>query len=368
MRPRVAHVTSTVEGIGGAERLLAAIVAGGDARGWEQVVLNPFVESVSPAYQRLREEGRYLPRPCRHPAQLPGLRRWLRGQLRSFQPDVVHVTLYHALIAVASLGRAPGTKRVLTHAYGTGVLSGYGWTKPHTDRWAGRRFDRVVAISQSGYELLVRDYGYPTEKVLLIQPGWEGTPLPRSPAPRPPTIVCVAKLRPEKGHELLVGALEIVRRQVPDARLVLVGDGEQRDRLAAQVVELGLTGSVEFAGAVPEVWPYLAEADVFALASKSEAFGIAIAEAMAAGLPVVAPAVGGIPELVRPGVSGELFPPGDDRALAGHLVRLLTTPELRDRMGQAGREASENLRIDKSVGRYLDLIEELSGGAAPTTR
>ena len=67
--------------------------------------------------------------------------------------------------------------------------------------------------------------------------------------------------------------------------------------------------NVEFVGAVPEVWPYLAGADVFALASKSEAFGIAIVEAMAAGLPVVAPAVGGIPELVIPGVNGELFPP-----------------------------------------------------------
>ena len=80
---------------------------------------------------------------------------------------------------------------------------------------------------------------------------------------------------------------------------------------------------------------------------------------MAAGLPVVAPAVGTLPELVRPGVTGELFPPGDRTALAHHLVELLTSPERRARMGAAGREEAQSMRMDRAVARYFDLYEEL---------
>ena len=128
---------------------------------------------------------------------------------------------------------------------------------------------------------------------------------------------------------------------------------ERNDRPA------GLAGSVDFLGSVPDIWDHLARADVFALASRSEAFGIAIAEAMAAGLPVVAPAVGAIPELVRPGETGELFPPGDAAAMADHLVRLLTSPDVRAGMSAAALAASESLHVEKAVERYFDLYAGL---------
>jgi glycosyltransferase involved in cell wall biosynthesis len=145
---------------------------------------------------------------------------------------------------------------------------------------------------------------------------------------------------------------------VPDARLVIVGDGDRRRALEADTVARGLEASVEFAGAVPDVWPRLARADVFAIASRSEAFGIGIAEAMAAGLPVVAPDVGGVPEIVRPGVTGELFPPGDHVALARHLVRLLRDRDARARMAAAGTAIAEDLRMENVVERYFDLFED----------
>jgi glycosyltransferase involved in cell wall biosynthesis len=116
---------------------------------------------------------------------------------------------------------------------------------------------------------------------------------------------------------------------------------------------------VEFAGTVPDIWPHLARADVFALASRTEAFGIAVVEAMAAGLPVVAAAVGGVPELVSPGVTGELFPPGDHRALAAHLLRLLREPELRGRMGAAAQQAAEGYRLKETVRKYCALYADL---------
>jgi glycosyltransferase involved in cell wall biosynthesis len=125
------------------------------------------------------------------------------------------------------------------------------------------------------------------------------------------------------------------------------------------VRDLGLDGSVEITGPVPEIWPYLAKSHVFALASTSEAFGIAIVEAMAAGLPVVASDVGGIPELVEEGVTGELFPAGDGEALASHLVRILADPQLRSRMSTAATAAAEGRRLSATLPRYLQACEEL---------
>jgi glycosyltransferase involved in cell wall biosynthesis len=284
----------------------------------------------------------------------------MRRELDDLRPDVVHVMLRHALVLVATLPRRPWERRLLTHVYGEGIRKArYGQVREAVDRWAGARFDRVVGISRSVQQYLISSHGYPPSKVDCIPLGWEGTPLPPSREPRPPTVVCVAKFRPEKGHDVLLDAFAIVRREVPDARLVLVGQGELQERLRARIHALDLAGSVEITGPVDDVWPYLADADVFALASSSEAYGIAIAEAMAAGLPVVASDVGGIPELVVPGVSGELFAPGDAPALAAHLTRLLTSPDLRRRMSTAARAAAEPLRLSNTLPRYVHVCEEL---------
>jgi glycosyltransferase involved in cell wall biosynthesis len=157
----------------------------------------------------------------------------------------------------------------------------------------------------------------------------------------------------------LLAALSLVRTDVPDARLVIVGDGALRPSLEARVATSGLGDSVEFLGFVPEIWPYLAEADLFVTASVSEGFGIAIAEAMAAGLPVVGPEVGAIPELVRPGVTGQLFPAGDHVALAARVVDLLRSPEVRSQMSAAARESADVLRMENVVERYFRLFDDV---------
>ena len=361
--PRVAYVTSSQGVGGGAEHLLAALVAGGGDRGWDQLVLNPFGTDASRALADLCPAGHYRGRRCDRWNQLPGLRRWLQRELDRFQPDVVHVVLLQALFVVATLRKRPGARWLLTHVYGDvfGVRR-FGPIDQHVDRWAGRRFDHVVAISDAVREFLVTDHRYPAAKVTRIQPGWEGEPLPRTDE-GPPTVISVGKLRPEKGHDVLLLAFDLVRRQVPAARLVIVGDGDLRPSLEAKARALGLTDAVTFAGAVTSIWPYLARAWVFASASLSEAFGIAVVEAMAAGLPVVAPAVGAIPELVTPGVTGELYPSRNHEALAHHLVKLLGSPELRHSMGEAGRQTAAGFHMARTVDRYFDLYDELLGRA-----
>jgi glycosyltransferase involved in cell wall biosynthesis len=363
MPARVAHVVNAV-GLGGAELFLADLVARAREQGFDQVVLNPFARPSSAEFaERIR--------PVRHEAHVGGLRsapvvrRWLHGRLADFRPDVVHVMLFPATVAMATLRRSPGVAWLQTNMYGPGLrVARLSRLKTPLDRWAGRRFDHVVAISRAVEQFLVTDYGYPPATVSCIPLGWDGAPRPRQADGRPPTVVCVAHFRTEKGHAVLLDAFALVRDEIPDARLVLVGQGELADALRAQVDRLGLGDSVEMTGPVADVWPVLARADVFALPSLSEAYGIAVAEAMAAGLPVVASAVGGVPELVEDGVTGELFPVGDHRALAAHLVRILGSPELAARMGAAARAAAEQMRRARSIDRYLDLCERLAHGKA----
>ena len=122
---------------------------------------------------------------------------------------------------------------------------------------------------------------------------------------------------------------------------------------------------VRLTGRAEQIWPHLADADVFVLASPSEALGIAIMEAMAAGLPVVASDVGGIPELVTPGVTGELFAVRDHAALARQLVDLLRSPQRRARCPPPRCEAAEAMRMQESVEAYFGLYDRLIHDGPP---
>lgn len=359
-RPRIVYVISTRGTGGGGEKLLAALVRQGQVRGYEQLVVNPFANESAPELAELFHPVAYRAFPWEGVAKVARFRRSIEVAVNDFQPDIVHVFLFHASVLMASIPPPANARRLVTHLYGEGIrIHSYPFVHYHLDKWAARRFDMIVAISRSVERYLVANYGYPSERVRCIPLGWEGPPLPGDLEPRPPTVVCVGNLRPEKGHAVLVSAFAEVVRRVPDARLILVGAGRLHTQLAEQVEALGLGGQVEFTGAVPTAWPYLARADVFALPSHTEAFGIAVAEAMAAGLPVVASAVGAIPELVEPGVTGELFPPGDHHRLAEHLVRLLLEPELRSTMGIAGRQAAERVTMERTVQRNFDVYDEL---------
>lgn len=358
MSLRIAHVIST-RGMGGAERFLATLVVSGHDRGLDQLVLNPFAVERSLELATLCHPVPYDSYPCDAMTELPALHRWLTSRLAEFRPDIIHVVLFHALLG-SVVRKQPGARYLLTHVYGEGALSGVrGRVTRLVDRAAARRCDRVVAISQSVRRFLIAEYGRREAEVTCIPLGWTGNPRPRNARSRPPTVVCVAALRPEKGHDVLLQAFSRVRRTRPDAELVLIGDGVLRPRLEAQASASGDAAHIRFLGSVPDIWEHLADADVFAIASRSEAFGIAIAEAMAAGLPVVAPAVGAIAELVEPGVTGELFSPGDVEAMARHLARLLTSPDVRASMSRAALAAAERLRVENAVERYFDVYDEL---------
>ncbi|MCQ0969707.1 glycosyltransferase family 4 protein [Paracoccus sp. TK19116] len=155
----------------------------------------------------------------------------------------------------------------------------------------------------------------------------------------PLEIVFIGRMAGVKGAPLMIAALERLRADHPDARLVMIGDGPERPALEAQARAAGLQGAVEFTGYLDQdqVAARLSAAAMLALPSFAEGVPVVLMEAMATGLPVVTTRIAGIPELVEDGVSGILVPPGDLDALVEALSALLADTEMRARLGQAGR-------------------------------
>jgi glycosyltransferase involved in cell wall biosynthesis len=168
-----------------------------------------------------------------------------------------------------------------------------------------------------------------------------------------------AVLRPEKNPLQLVDAVARLRAQGVPARALFIGDGPERPRVEARARALGVAADVLITGLQQDVRPLLAACDAVALCSRSEALSLAALEAMALARPVVHPAVGGGPEIIRPGREGFLFPVGDTAALAGCLAAL-ADPGARSRMGAAARETvearfSEGAMVERYESTFLEL-------------
>jgi glycosyltransferase involved in cell wall biosynthesis len=178
-------------------------------------------------------------------------------------------------------------------------------------------------------------------------------------------IGCVARFDPVKDHATLLEAFALVHAECPDAYLVLIGDGETRLALEAHVSALGIEDSVHFAGELYGGSNYHRGLDISVLTSRSEGFPNSLVEAMAAGNPVVATAVGGSVDAVADGETGLLVPPGDARRAAGALLALVADPELRKRLGDAGqRVAQQKYTASSAVDRLETMYSRLLDGRA----
>jgi glycosyltransferase involved in cell wall biosynthesis len=182
-------------------------------------------------------------------------------------------------------------------------------------------------------------------------------------------VIVAANLSPQKNHGLLVAAAtQLIREGLP-LRVWLAGDGPMRDAIEARVLADGVEDRVSLLGRRADVPALLAGSDIAALTSVSqvETFPMCILEAMAAGLPVVATAVGGIPEMVAHGVTGELVASQDFEALTAVLRRMVTTPTIRAEYGRLGRErVSELFTRERMIGAYADLFSEIDREFAGT--
>jgi L-malate glycosyltransferase len=215
---------------------------------------------------------------------------------------------------------------------------------------------KVVANSRAAAERLLLER-VPERKVAVIANGLAVEDAqPRTVRPRLRKVVVVANLRPEKGHDVLMDAAVEVLHRFPDVEFEIVGGGPQLATLLARAEAGQVLHAFTFLGHRDDVPSRLADADIFVLPSRSEAFPNAALEAMATGLPIVASGVGGLLELINDGATGLLVPPGDASALADRLCRLMADPGLASRLGEA---ACADARTRYSFARMVAGFESL---------
>ncbi|MEJ2671694.1 MAG: glycosyltransferase, partial [Deltaproteobacteria bacterium] len=247
-------------------------------------------------------------------------------------------------------------------------------------RALARFTDLSLAVSPGVKNYLVQEIGLAPDRIRVVA---NGVDLAAMDAARPgpevrrelglpegaPVIGLVGRLDHwGKGHKELFTALSGLKERYP-VQALIVGGGRREAEIQQAAADLGLSGQVHFLGSRVDVPDLLQAMDIFVLPSYSEGLSLSLLEAMAAGLPVIATAVGGNPELVMDGVTGLLIPPKDAEALAAALERVLADPAWAKEMGEkARRQVAENYSVER-LGReingiYEELVEEKFGASA----
>lgn len=286
--------------------------------------------------------------------------------IRQWKPAIVHAHDPHAvsMTALALSFSAPvprprviASRRVDFHLQGNSF-----------SQWKYRQVDGFIAASGAIRDILIHD-GVPAGRVVVVHDGIDVGKIAHRPAADlhaeywlphgAPVIVNVGALVAHKGQKFLIEAMPLVVREIPDARLVIFGEGELRAGLERQVKHLSLEKHVLLPGFREDVLSLVKSADLFVMSSLTEGLGSAVLDAMAMGLAVVGTRAGGIPEAVVPGETGELVEPGEAKPLAAALVKLLKDPALRRTYGEAGRQR---------VARQFDVDHLVAGTLAAYRR
>jgi len=239
------------------------------------------------------------------------------------------------------------------------------------DRHLLRLMDRVVCVSHGQAEKVLR-CGVAPEKCRVIhnairtdrfdepRPEYRGRLQDLFPARRRLIVGAAGRLSPEKGFEVLIDAATDVIKEEPEVGFVLFGDGALRESLANRIRQRGLEGPFVLAGFRSDLDYYLPHLDLLTLPSFTEGLPNVVLEAFAGGVPVVATAVGGVPEVVEHGVNGYCVAPGKPGELAGGILDLLADDNLRRKMGDKGRErVVREMTFDVQAQQYQQLFENL---------
>lgn len=371
---KILHVTNTVAA-GGAEVTLLALCRQYKAAGLDLTVacLREHVRDTRSLRAEFERAGvvvrdldcaRYDPR-C--PWSLHGL---IRGE----RPDILHTHLPRADIAgIIARGRMPIPRVVTVHGtYGTQGMWRY--LKPAlAGVW--RRADAVLATSGAVRAWLVQACGLAPEGVRVVHNGIEVEAFDSARRDlrsewgmgARPVIGTVGRLEPGKGHDLLIRGMPCVLREFPEAVLLIAGTGPAGHgrSLANLIHDLGLRDHVRLVGFQEDVPSFLHAVDVFAFGSRSEGFGLAVAEAMAAGKPVVAARIPPMDEVVEDGETGLLVAPESPDAFGQAIVTLLRDPATAGRMGRAGRSrVAEHFAASRMATDVLRIYSRVLGETA----
>jgi glycosyltransferase involved in cell wall biosynthesis len=288
--------------------------------------------------------------------------------IREWKPAIVHAHDPHA-VSMASLAMSfsapdPRPKTIASRRVDFHLQS-------HAfSQWKYRQVDGFIAASHAIKQILVSD-GIPAGRIEVVHDGIDVEKIQHRPVidvhaeywlPHGvPVIVNVGALVGHKGQKYLIEAMPLVLREVPDAHLIIFGEGDLRAPLEKQIKQLALAKRVLLPGFREDVMSLMKSADLFVMSSVTEGLGSAVLDAMAMGHAVVGTRAGGIPEAVVPDETGLLVEPADAKALAAAIVRLLKDAALRKQLGEAGRaRVTEHFGVDRLVDGTLEAYSRIA--------
>ena len=276
--------------------------------------------------------------------------------------------------SIAALARLAGIKRVWAFVVNRPPAAGISrWTQQFSAHCARFSVEGEIVISNYLRGFLRDHYRLPSPRLHLAY-RWREVQAIHASVTRAvrqetatPVFGCVARLNWMKDYDTVIRAFAIAAREIPGSRLLIVGDGEERARLQQLSFDLDLARDIDFVGHSHDVPSMLARMDIFVFpTSATEGFGTVLAEAMAAGLPIIAPAIGPAPEILGDGAAGVIVPPTDPAAMATAMVSLWRDPALRAALSARGmKRVNDHFSEEACAPKLLELIY---GTAEPGSR
>jgi glycosyltransferase involved in cell wall biosynthesis len=291
--------------------------------------------------------------------------------LKRERPFILHTWMFHANLPGRLFGRLTQTPVIISSER---TMGQEGHFRRRLNRLTVPLTDCVICVSQSVADFASQRIGLPVERLVVIPNGIDPNQFENLPAkehlrryfnlPEKAFVIgAIGRPRPVKGYQFLLQALGALAPKFPDVLLLFVGNGPDRERLINQSQRMGLETSAIFWSDSTNIPRLLPSLNILAIPSLYEGMPNVALEAMAAGLPVVATAVGGIPEVVLEGKTGFLVPPRDPEALARAIERIMQNPAQGIRMGQAGRQrVKEQFTIQETVRKVEQLYNTLLSG------
>jgi len=293
--------------------------------------------------------------------------------VKQLGPDVIHAHDAHG-IAMASLALSIGASSMQGRSAPALVAArrlDFHLRRNSFSRWKHRQVDCYIAASEAIRQMLIAD-GVPADRTVTVHDGIDVDHVVAAPPVnvheafwlphQAPVVGNVAALVPHKGQRHLIEAAHLVVREMPDARFVILGEGELREPLERQVREYHLEKHVLLPGFRTDVLGCIKGFDLFVLSSVTEGLGSSLLDAMACSRAIAATSAGGIPEVVVDGENGLLVPPRDHAAMAAAIVRLLNDQALRRQMGEAGlARVRSRFTVERMVAGTADVYERVAG-------
>lgn len=363
---KILHVVISMV-VGGAERLVYDMVKYPAFAANRPVVC--CMDSVGELGEKLIEEGYTVHCKGRRPGLDFDMVTWLRGKIREEQADVVHAHQYSPLFYAVPAALLAGRAKVVYTEHGRFYPERKSWKRTLFNPLLALGVNHLVSISQATAQAMANYDNFPLRRIQVVHNGIDcsrmNAPIDKLAKRRAlglsetcKIVGTAARLNSIKNIPMMLRVLKLVLQQVPDTCLVIAGQGEEKERLKALALELGVTDQVKFIGLrfdLPEVYQLF---DVFLLTSFSEGISVTLLESMASGVPSVVTDVGGNREVVVEGETGFLVPVDDDLMMSDRMHTLLLNKAQSSEMGLVAMErANRKFSVSMMMLEYEHLYE-----------